>query len=157
MAVNGFLHVPAQFFSLLMRRRLEIPTCRPPITNSEPLLLVRPPASCMLAIFLCCLHSHDHRRLIYENRVLYSSTILEFKAFFYPPPPRLFQSPPSQLGTNDLVMYITRDSSLFIGELVPKRNNMSSKNFPFPPLRVYWNIFLSWSFCLSPKFCLSES
>ena len=62
----------------------------------------------LLAILLYCLHFHDHRHLIYEHRMLHSSIILDFEAFFYSPrllnssnvssPPRLFR-PYRQLGT----------------------------------------------------------
>ena len=54
--------------------------------------------SCMFAIFLCCLHSYDHRRLIYPHRILHSSIILDLRAFFYPPP-RLFTSSVSSSPT----------------------------------------------------------
>ena len=39
----------------------------------------------LLAIVLHCLHSQDHRCLIYERRLLHSSTILDLKTLFLPP------------------------------------------------------------------------
>ena len=57
-------------------------------------------SSSHLVIFLCCLHSHDHRRLIYKHRVLRSSIILHFTAFFHPPP-RIFR-PPCLLISSDI-------------------------------------------------------
>ena len=60
---------------------------------------------CLLAMLLCCLYSHYHRRLIYEHRVLRSSTTLDFKAFFLPPspvltPPAIRHLKPSAHNTN---------------------------------------------------------
>ena len=55
-------------------------------------------SSCLLAIFLCCLHSHDHRCLAYEDRVLYNSIVFKFKAFLQPPP---LIATPQQLGTSE--------------------------------------------------------
>ena len=52
-------------------------------------------SSCLLAMFLCCLRSHDHRRPIYEHRVLHRSIILDFKAVFLPS--RLFRPPSPHL------------------------------------------------------------
>ena len=41
-------------------------------------------SSSQIEVFLCCLHAQDHPHLIYEHRVLHSSIILDFTAFFYP-------------------------------------------------------------------------
>ena len=54
------------------------------VLNKSPSLLV---------IFSCCLHSDDHIRLIYENRVLHSSIILAFTVFFLTPFP--YSDPPA--------------------------------------------------------------
>ena len=49
-------------------------------------------SSCLLAIYWCCLRSHDHRRPIYERIVLHSSTIIDFKAIY--PHPAYSDPPP---------------------------------------------------------------
>ena len=50
--------------------------------------------SIVITIVLCCLHSRDHRRLIYEHRALHISIIFDFKAFFLPSTPLAYSDPP---------------------------------------------------------------
>ena len=87
-------------YSYVLNYRLPANYClKPPALISTPLISfcttifqtvfqidVLSRSSFLLAMFLCCLRSYDHRCPIYEHRVLHSSTILEFKAIFLPSP-----------------------------------------------------------------------
>ena len=90
-------------------------------------------------IFLCCLHSHNHRRLIYEHRVLHSSIILDFIAVFTPP--SIFRSP-RQLGTKEYTRVMFVEQILSLGDWSLSAYRESSK-MVYCTCTLYFYTFLS--------------